>query len=161
MKKDQLFPVKPPLPAGVKESPPMLINEISHLCRAKMRAVNSEMSQESTRLIIIHLARKDGITQLDLVKSTHLKPPTVSVALQKLEKLGYITQAPDPGDQRAVRVFLTEKGRELDRNTLKRIRETDEILMKGITETESLQLMSLLEKIRDNMIKDLGISEEE
>lgn len=161
MKKQPLFPVKPPLPEGVKESPPILINEISHLCRAKMRAVNSEMSQESTRLIIIHLARKDGVTQLDLVKLTHLKPPTVSVTLGRLEKLGFITRAPDPGDQRAVRVYLTEKGRELDRSTLKRIRETDEILMKGITETESLQLMSLLKKIRDNMIKDLDISEEE
>jgi len=161
MKSGKMFPVKPALPDGVKESPPMLINEISHLCRAKMRAVNSEMSQESTRLIIIHLARKDGVTQLDLVKLTHLKPPTVSVTLRKLEKLGFITQAPDPSDQRAVRVLLTEKGRELDRSTLQRIRETDEILMRGITDTESIQLMGLLERMRRNMLEDLGIAQEE
>lgn len=161
MKKGPLFPVKPPLPAGVKESPPMLINEISHLCRAKMRSVNSEMSQESTRLIIIHLARKDGVTQLDLVKLTHLKAPTVSVALGRLEKLGFITRAPDTGDQRAVRVYLTEKGRELDRSTLQRIRETDAILMQGITPDESLQLMDLLSRIRQNMLRDLGIAGEE
>ncbi|HOU10746.1 MAG TPA: MarR family transcriptional regulator [Clostridiales bacterium] len=161
MKKGPLFPIKPALPEGVKESPPMLINEISHLCRAKMRAVNSQMSQESTRLIITRLARKDGVTQLDLVKLTHLKPPTVSVTLGRLEKLGYITQAPDQGDQRAVRVYLTEKGRELDRTTLERIREIDEILMKGITPDESLQLMALLNKIRHNILQDLGITGEE
>ena len=135
MKKGPLFPIKPALPEGVKESPPMLINEISHLCRAKMRAVNSQMSQEST--------------------------PTVSVTLGRLEKLGYITQAPDQGDQRAVRVYLTEKGRELDRTTLERIREIDEILMKGITPDESLQLMALLNKIRHNILQDLGITGEE
>jgi len=160
MKKSGIMPPKLPLPEGVKESPPMLINEISHLFRAKMRESDNEMQQESTRLIIINLARKDGVTQLDLVKLTHLRPPTVSVALGKLEKLGYITRSTDRVDMRAVRVFLTEKGRELDRNTIKRILAADEILMKGITQEESRVLTSLLAKMRDNILDALSIAEE-
>jgi DNA-binding MarR family transcriptional regulator len=152
MKRTNIIPCKPLLPEVVKESPPVLINEISQLLKLKMKENENQVTQDSARLLILNLAQRDGVTQLDLVKATHLKPPTVSVTLKKLADLGFITRANDKSDLRAVRVYLTDKGRELDRDSFRRIALADNLLMKGITENESRVLVALLTKMRDNLL---------
>ena len=102
----------------------------------------------------MELARKDGRTQLDLVNATHLKAPTVSVAMQKLEKLGIVTRKADEYDQRATRVFLMEKGREADNRTRKSVHDAEEIAMKHLSEEERETLAKLLLKIREALIED-------
>ncbi len=152
MKRTKIIPCKPLLPEGVKESPPMLINEISQLFKLKMKDSEIGITQDSARLLILNLARQDGVTQLDLVNATHLKPPTVSVTLKKLADLGFVTRANDKNDMRTVRVYLTDKGRDFNRDSFRRLSEADNILMKGITEDESQILTALLTKMRDNLL---------
>lgn len=157
MKRNNIIPKRPLLPDRVKQSPSVLINEISQLLRSRFRENEGEMSQESVRLIIINLSNKDGVTQLSLVKETHLRPSTVSVALARLEKLGYIRRETDRYDMRVFRVFLTEKGRELYTNYFEKLRDVHEVLVNGITGEEILALTTLLTKMRDNMLEDSDI----
>ncbi|MBE6542232.1 MAG: MarR family transcriptional regulator [Ruminococcaceae bacterium] len=140
----------------VKKSPMRLIGEISRLMGEKMREKGEEnpISQKSGRDIMFHLARRDGRTQLDLVKATHLKAPTVSVSLQRLEKEGFVTRKTDEYDMRATRVFLTEKGRDLDNKIRKRIRAEEDLAMSSLTESEKDTLCRLLEKIKVNIISN-------
>lgn len=149
------LPMPPPHKAGRNEPPSRIINEISRLFAAKMRESENEMTQESVRLIIICLAHGDGITQLDLVKKTHLSPPTVSITVKKLEKLGYISRVSDSVDGRAVRVYLTDKGRELDNSALDAIHNINNILMQGITPEQAEILTRLLGHMRDNLLDHL------
>jgi len=138
-----------------KPTPMMILNEVSHLVIDRIRSNHDELfSQRSIRLLIMELARKDGRTQLELVKATHLKAPTVSVAMQKLEKEGIVTRHPDEYDLRATRVFLTEKGRELDNRTRKSVHDTEEIAMQPLTEEEREMLYKLLIKIRDGLLEE-------
>jgi DNA-binding MarR family transcriptional regulator len=116
------------------------------------------VSQKSGQLILIELAKRDGRTQLELAEATHLKAPTVSVALQKLEKEGYVSRRPDEYDLRATRVFLTEKGRELDERIRGIIREQEERATSCLTDEESETLTRILRKLKDNLI---GANEEE
>jgi len=143
------------------ETPPMIINEISRLFAAKMRECESEMQQESIRLIIISLAHRQGVTQLDIVKKTHLSPPTVSVTLKRLEEQGYISRVTDAVDQRAVRVYLTEKGQQMNLDSLRHAQMVDSILMKNITEEEKELLLGLLRRMRSNILNDFGIEGED
>ncbi len=78
------------------------------------KATEQYKLQSGARRVLSFLAVRDGVSQLDLIRVTHLKAPTISVALQKLEKDGYVFRRPDEYDLRATRVFLTEKGRALD-----------------------------------------------
>lgn len=149
------LPMPPPHKTRRAEPPSRIINEISRLFAAKMRENENEMTQESVRLIIICLAHGDGITQLDLVKKTHLSPPTVSITVKKLEKLGYISRLTDQEDGRAVRVYLTDKGRELDNSALDAIRNINNILMQGITPEQAEILTRLLGHMRDNLLHHL------
>ena len=139
-----------------RKTPMMLINEINRLMGDKIRSSGEEhpVGQKSGRLLLIELAKKDGRTQLDLVHATHLKAPTISVALQKLEKDGYVSRRPDEYDLRATRVFLTEKGRELDNKIRRHVREEESVAMRNLTESECETLMRLLNKIKSNLIDD-------
>ena len=56
---------------------------------------------------------------------------------------------------RAIRVYLTERGKALHRSTIARLRENDTILMEGISEEEQAVLLQLLTKMRDNMLQTL------
>ena len=140
---------------GHKPTPMMILNEVSHLIMDRIRSNHDELfAQRSIRLLIMELARKDGRTQLDLVHATHLKAPTVSVAMQKLAKEGIVTRRPDEYDLRATRVFLTEKGREMDNRTRKSVHDTEEIAMARLSEEERETLYRLLIKIREGLLED-------
>jgi len=139
-----------------KPTPMVLINEIGRLMGHKIREKGdaNPISQKSGRLLLMELAKKDGRTQLELVNATHLKAPTISVALQKLEHDGIVLRKPDEYDLRATRVFLTEKGRELDNRIVKRIREEEALAMVNLTEAECETLVRLLSKIKRNLIEE-------
>ena len=148
---------RPKPPCGIKESPPMVIHDISRLYAAKMRENESEMQQFSVRHFIINLSFEDGLTQLELAKRTHLSTPTISVTAKRLEKLGYITRVADSNDMRALRVFLTDRGRELVESSRRASIEADNILMQGFTAEESETLLSLLNRMRTNIERHLEL----
>lgn len=139
-----------------KKSPMMLINEIVRLMGDKIREKGEDnpISQKSGRELIMELSKKDGRTQLDLVRATHLKAPTISVVLQKLEHEGYVLRTPDQYDLRATRVYLTDKGRELDNRMRKRIREEEEQAMSNLSSSEYDTLVRLLEKLKGNILSE-------
>lgn len=137
-----------------KPNPPMLVNEIARLFNARMRMYDLEgvMSQDSARLIMRALIRGDGCSQLELVKQTHLKAPTVSVTLRRMEEEGLVERRQNELDMRAVRVFLTEKGKAHNREIRERLNALDEELMKGFDEDEVESLRQMLERMRDNIL---------
>lgn len=135
-------------------TPPMLVNEISRLFGARMRMHDLEgvMSQDSARLIMRALIHTDGCSQLELVRQTHLKAPTVSVTLRRMEEEGLVERRQNEMDLRAVRVWLTEKGKAHNQEIRMRLGEIDAELMRGFTEDEIECLRQMLERMRDNIL---------
>ncbi len=149
------FPPAPPPRKELSDTPIKFCNEISRLFRAKLRQSDDSegvMSQPGAHLVLSRLAVCDGITQLELVRATHLRPPTVSVILQKMEAEGLVERKCDEHDRRAVRVTLTEAGRALDRKNIETIKRIDEVALCDLSEEEIAALMVLLPKIRDNLL---------
>ena len=144
-----------------RKSPMVLISEISRLMSARIHAKDDEnpITQKSGRLLLMELAKRDGRTQLDLVNATHMKAPTISVTLQKMEKDGFVTRKPDEYDLRATRVFLTEKGRSLDNRIRRMIRDHEDCAMADLTDAEKETLVRLLSKIKVTLLN--GETEEE
>ena len=134
----------------------MLVNEIARLFHTRMKGVElvGVMSQDSARLIMRELAREDGVTQLHLTHLTHLKAPTVSVTLRKMEEEGLVERKQDQDDLRAIRVYLTAFGKEHNRRVFSRLRELDVLLMQGFDETETEMLRTLLIRMRDNILPE-------
>lgn len=150
MTESKHVPRKPP----ANPTPPMLINEISRLFHARMKScdLNGVMSQDSARLMMHALEHGDGVSQLFLTEVTHLKPPTVSVTLRKMEEEGLVKREQDQTDQRMTRVYLTEKGEEHNHRVWERLQELEALLLNGFSAEELEQMRKLLERMRDNIL---------
>ncbi len=155
MKKDSTSPIKPVCKdKKYKETPLMLVSEISRMFKERMRT-EAEGIPDTYRPIIIELSIFKKLTQIDIAKKVHLRAPTVCVTLQKMEADGYIQRETDEDDLRKIWISLTKKGRLYNENVLKRLRSVDDEVMKNISEDEERLLCELLRKVRNNMYENL------
>ena len=134
----------------------MRIHDAAKLYRDRMRRLSEQDGLPSSyRMLIFHLAHMDpGVTQLDLVRSTHLKPPTVSVTLQKMERDGLVTRKSNENDMRQTLVYLTDKGKAIDKRIQVMHEEADTAALQGLDDNEIDALSKLLNKVIDNLLPE-------
>ena len=99
------------------------------------------------------VAKQDGLSQRELSKILRVKPPTVTVSVQRLEKAGFLYKKPDEKDQRVTRLYLTEKGKETKAKALQQIRKNEAVMLEGFSEAEECLLRRFLEQILENTDK--------
>lgn len=134
--------------------PSMMTNEVSKLFRDIInRDVEKLGVQNSYRQLLFHLSRKDGVSQLELARATHLKAPTVSVTLKNMEADGLVERKGDINDLRIIHVYLTDKGRQTDDKIRGIHHMLDSRMTEGISQEELDALVATLTKLRDNMLK--------
>ena len=140
---------------NIEENPVMILNSIARLFDAKARAsgVMPEALPHSSRRLIRLLSKHDGVSQLELAEHSHLSKPTVSLALKKMEELGFIRRVNDENDARISKVYLTEEGKELDRRTFNTLQEIDRSVMRGLTDEEIEKVTEILLKMRENLLE--------
>ena len=86
----------------------------------------------SLRLTVIEwyilraLYDEDGQHASDLARAVGRAATSFTPNLDKLQEKGYIERRPDPGDRRAVRIYLTKKGEEARDQVNKASKEIDE-----------------------------------
>ena len=135
--------------------PSMYINDISKLFMHRIRRESERCGiPHGYHKLLMELAHNDSLTQLQLVKLTHLTAPTVSVALGKMEADGLVTRTPDPDDMRQIKVALTDRGREMDENVRRAFRETDALLTRGISEEQLEAVKPLLRQMLKNLLEE-------
>lgn len=131
----------------------MLVTEISKLFHDRLRTLSDQMGiPDGYRHILFTLKYGDGKTQCEISQLTHLKAPTVSVALQKMESDGLITRVSDEDDLRQSRIFITEKGKEIMHKFHTNLVTTEEMVLNGLSEEEETALRAILIKMRGNFI---------
>ncbi len=87
----------------------------------------------------------------DIEEAFQLSHPTVSGILSRLEQKGFIEFSPDETDRRCKRIYLLEKGRELDETMHRTIENTDQQIVQGFSEEERQQFADLLQRAIDNL----------
>lgn len=105
----------------------------------------------SYRMFLFHLHHGDGLTQLELARRVKQSPPSVSVTLQKMERDGLLRRQTDEQDQRTIRVYLTEAGRELNERNHDAMLEVDNRLINGFTQEEQESFKSMLKRMNENL----------
>ena len=144
----------------------MLLNEVSRLFLRVVKQRSGEedkrptREQLSARLMLMHLSRHDGATQSELARVTKMKAPTISVALRNMENDGLVERVADGDDGRVTHVYITEKGRRVDGENFARMQQVDAIMMEGVSAQEAEAMLTTLCKMRENLIKELNISNE-
>ena len=87
----------------------------------------------------------------DIEEAFQLSHPTVSGILSRLEQKDFIEMRPDELDRRCKRIYIREKGLQLDEMMHQTVRSTEERMVQGFTEDEKAQFADLLRRAIDNM----------
>ena len=110
----------------------------------------------SYRHVLKPLMEGDGMTQLDLVKITKLKAPTISITLRNMEREGIVRREKNDNDRRETHVYITEKGREMHAKVLESFDKAEQIMLKGLSDDELNAVGNLIEKMTGNLRDELG-----
>lgn len=99
------------------------------------------------------LQEKEGVSLREMAQELHVKPPTVTVTVKRLEKVGLVCKRPDETDLRVTRIYLTEKGRSISAELEQCLVENEKILTKGFSEEEKELLRCFLDRMTQNLIE--------
>jgi DNA-binding MarR family transcriptional regulator len=95
----------------------------------------------------------DDMTLSDVAKLLRVETPTLSSLAVRMERDGLLERVPSPHDKRALLLRLTPRARELGQHaeTITQIELAD--LTHGLSDPEQAQLVSLLDRILQNIDK--------
>jgi len=113
-----------------------------------LRELNLHVGQDQ---LLCRLWREDGVTQIQLSERLNCEPPTVANMVKTIERYGLIYRQRDEHDARVNRVYLTEKGREIQGPIEKIWRTQQDKLLKGMPSEERLLLRKLMNKMAENI----------
>ncbi len=131
------------------------VNRVSFLFAS---AVYKEMDKigirPSYRNIMSSLCENESLTQLELVKITNLKAPTISITLRSMERDGIVSRVKNDIDRRETHVAITDKGRKIYQKMLVSIEKIQKKMTNGLTDKEAEQISAILKKMSDNLDAD-------
>jgi DNA-binding MarR family transcriptional regulator len=111
----------------------------------QLPAEESDLTMSQLR-VIDFIGKHIGCHLQDVADGLQLTPPTVSVAIRKLEDGGWIERRPDPDDGRAACVFLTKRSETAIRKAVTHQEKLRQLFFNALLEEEQNTLLDLLEK---------------
>jgi MarR family transcriptional regulator, organic hydroperoxide resistance regulator len=122
----------------------------AHRQRAEA-ALNKLGIHTGQEMILLQLWIEEGIPQSQLAASMDVEPPTATKMLQRMERAGLIERRPDPEDARVSRVYLTARGRALEKPVLEVWKQLEAQTVAGLSLTEQTLLHRLLMQVLTNL----------
>ncbi len=102
----------------------------------------------SQKGILLYLMDVRTASQKQISEEFGIKPASVSEAVSKLEKTGYVEKTQSSEDKRSYNISITGKGDSYARDIRISKADRQKRLFKGLENEEKLQLMEMLEKMR-------------
>ena len=113
-----------------------------------LRELNLYVGQDN---LLSRLWLDDGITQMQLCEHLKCEPPTVTNMVKSLEQNGFIYRKRDEEDARVMRIYLTDKGKELEEPVRFKWKQQQEKLLQSISAEERLILRDILKRMEKNL----------
>lgn len=135
-----------------------LLAQVSRLHRHRAHTLLDEVGlYRGQPPVLFALLERDGLTQRELAEQLEITPATMTKMLQRMEKAGFVQRQPDEHDQRVSRVYLTQKGHDVHARLEEIWHQLDVENFDGFNEQERLVLHSFLFRIRENLIRAIGV----
>lgn len=115
---------------------------------AKIKDLGLSMGQPK---VLDYLKDRDGAVQKDIARGCHIEPASLSTILGGMEKKGLIIRRMQEDNRRNLKVYLTDRGRELGAEITKNFSEIEEAALAGFSEEEAEKLQSYLTRIYKNL----------
>jgi len=129
--------------AAIHRNSQMIINH-------KLREYDIRSGQHDFLYVI---ANNEGLSQKELSEILNIGKATTAKAVKNLLASGYIKRETDDEDKRFFKLYLTEKGKEIEDTINKTFDEMIEIYSSGFSEDEYDATLDTLSRIFDNVIQ--------
>jgi DNA-binding MarR family transcriptional regulator len=103
--------------------------------------------------VLFTLWQNDGLKVIDLGREAGLEPSTMTGLLDRMEKSRLVYRSADPNDRRVQRIFLTQKGTDVQDVTLEVVNQVLGTIFAGISKQELSKTMNLLRLVLTNAQK--------
>lgn len=103
--------------------------------------------------LFTHLWESDGISQQQLCAPLNRDKAAVTRMVDILEKEGYIKRESDASDRRINLLFLTKKGKDIERESTKCVEKVLKLAVQNFSQKEKEELERLLKKMIQNLDK--------
>ncbi|GLT19124.1 MarR family transcriptional regulator [Vibrio zhanjiangensis] len=97
------------------------------------------------------LWEQEGVTQREIAKKSKVESSTTTRTLDKLEKLGLVQRQVDPNSRRSFRIYLTDKGRALQKEITPIPQSVNHHILSALCSSEQKEMIRLLQKLVANI----------
>ncbi len=138
----------------------MMLDQLGHICKyhAMKRLEKLDLKPGQAGILFI-LDFRGSLSQRKLADEMGITPPSMTVALKKLESRGFILKEADERDQRSFRICLTDKGKECMEEIKEIAKDIEILLLKGISDEEKMFMKRLILEMRKNITEQKEFGE--
>lgn len=137
-------------------------NDIYHLLTGRTymqlaRALNTRFKEKNIPIsheqfsVMVILWEKDGCSQQVLAEKTFRDKPGVTRMLDNLERKELVYRQMDKKDRRSNLIFLTPKGKKIEKEVIETVKEVVKKASEGMSEADGMNLKRLLELVHSNL----------
>nr|WP_276008772.1 MarR family winged helix-turn-helix transcriptional regulator [Aequitasia blattaphilus] len=109
--------------------------------------------------VLFALHRFGELSQKELAQKVHITPPSMTVAVKKMEEMGLVKKEIDEKDKRIIRICITEQGEKVVKRSMCITDEIDQILLEDMTEEEKQEFHALLHRAMRSVEKNSNMKE--
>lgn len=137
---------------GRVENEDLALVPVGRTFRAMLKAFERDTGVSAPRWFVLSMvAEEDGLSQGEVCRRFGQDPSRITRLAQGLESDGLIRRGRDPGDNRVVRMYLTEEGRALVREFPGRRARFDRRVGRAMSGEQLEELRRLLGALTDAM----------
>lgn len=131
----------------------VILHQLIHLSKyqALKRLEDFDLKPSQAGILFV-LSCEGKLSQRELAERIGITPPSMTVALRKMENRGFIEKKTDDNDQRIIRIKLTEKGEKCVESIQDVVDKMESVIYRNMSREESLLLRRLLLQMRQNIL---------
>lgn len=124
---------------------------LTRTARALKRALDSKLVEHNLTatqyIVLARLWEEDGVSLTELGERLYFDNPTLTGVVDRMERDGLLERRRDRDDRRVVRVFLTERGKDLQQTIGRLAEETDGEAWNDSTASQQKEFLEHLQRI--------------
>jgi MarR family transcriptional regulator, organic hydroperoxide resistance regulator len=129
-----------------------LLAQVSQVFRSLSDSFMDQVDMHRAQAILLcTLKAQDGMSQTEIAEQLSVQGATITNMLQRMEEANLVLRRRDPDDNRLVRVYLTDAGREKEQAISEQFQQLEAKIFEGMTEEDQKTLRRLLMHLLGNM----------
>ena len=125
--------------------------------RSAMAELNGSGLTAGQPKVLDYLGLHNGSVQKSIAAGCQIDPATLTGLLNRMEEKGLIRRCNEQGDRRSLHVYLTDQGREKQREVRQTLERQTQTVLAKLDETQRAQLLDSLFQICSSMADMEGL----